>query len=456
MTRVSPASSRPAGRIILLAGLVALHAISTAHARPRDEPIPRDRMTQLDPPPLPEVIMLPIPPAHRIAGPDEFVPVSDGHRARAMASIASGLAALIAAQSEDGGWLTDVTAAPTDAPDRPAPVRIAGTALAAKAIAQAGMGSDDAEDRATALERALALIARAREEDGGYGGDSLANYVTAAVVSALASTRDPADRPRIDAAVRRLMHLQWDEGEGLGPRDDWYGGAGYGNQGRPDLSSTQMMLDALYDAGVSPDEPAFQRAVAFVSRAQNLRATNPAAWAGDDGGFVYTPANGGESMASEAAGEGRRGELRASGSPPSLRSYGSMSYAGFKSLLYAGLSPDDVRIRAVFDWVRRHWTTDENPGLGLQGYYYYLHAMARALRVAQQHRIVDHGGTAHNWREEIIDALVTRQAPDGGWTNDAGRWLEGRRDLATTYALLTLQECLKPVALPEEAKEMYR
>jgi squalene-hopene/tetraprenyl-beta-curcumene cyclase len=84
-----------------------------------------------------------------------------------------------------------------------------------------------------------------------------------------------------------------------------------------------MMLDALHDARVSPDDPAVQRAMLFVTRTQNLTSTNPAEWAqrgSNDGGFVYTPANNGESFASEDAGEGRYGELIPQGQPRSLRS----------------------------------------------------------------------------------------------------------------------------------------
>jgi squalene-hopene/tetraprenyl-beta-curcumene cyclase len=208
-----------------------------------------------------------------------------------------------------------------------------------------------------------------------------------------------------------------------------------------------MMLDALYDAGLSPEEAPFQRALVFLSRTQNLEQTNSAEWAGNDGGFVYTPANGGESIASEVAGDGRHGEKIPPGQPRSLRSYGSMTYAGFKSMLYAGLSPDDVRVRAAYDWIRKHFTFDENPGLGQQGLYYYYHAMSRALRVAQQHEIVDVDGETHNWREALIDALVERQRDDGSWVNDADRWLEGNPELVTAYSLLALEEALKPVSM---------
>lgn len=121
-----------------------------------------------------------------------------------------------------------------------------------------------------------------------------------------------------------------------------------------------------------------------------------------------------------------------------------MTYAGFKSMVYAGLSVDDVRVRAAFDWLRHHWTFEENPGLGQQGLYYYYHTLSRALFVAQQDTITDADGKTHNWREDLIDAIVKRQADDGSWVNDADRWLEGSPELVTIYCTLALEEALKP------------
>jgi squalene-hopene/tetraprenyl-beta-curcumene cyclase len=210
---------------------------------------------------------------------------------------------------------------------------------------------------------------------------------------------------------------------------DWYGGAGYGNGKRPDLSNTQMMLDAMHDAGVSADDPAMQRALAFVARAQNRKASNPAEWAKNgtgDGGFVYSPANGGESFASDHAGEGRYGEKLAT---KSLRSYGSMTYAGFKSMLYAGLSKDDPRVRDALAWIAANFTFAENPGLGQQGYFYYVHAMSRALHAAGVERITAANGTDHAWRSELIDALSSRQREDGTWKNESERWEESNEAL---------------------------
>ncbi len=410
-----------------------------------DDRIDAQRVTEHEPPPLPRRIILPVPPEFRIATDPARVPIDRARFDRARAAVASGLDFLASHQGSTGGWLTELRAAPTDQPGTASPIAVAVTALAVKAFAQA----DTRRPGEVNFQMALRFVRQARRADGSFEAGALSNYVTASVIMALASI-DPSDfGPEIEDARAWIELNQWDQGEGLGARQDWFGGAGYGNRGRPDVSNTQTMLDALYEAGTSPDEPSMQRALAFISRAQNLQATNKAAWAANDGGFVYTPANGGESMASEAAGEGRHGELIAAGSPRSLRSYGSMTYAGFKSMLYAGLSPDDVRVRAAFDWIRRNWTFDENPGLGQQGLYYYYHTMARALRAAQQPTIEDANGTSHNWREELTDALLTRQREDRSWRNPADRWMEGQPVLVTIYAVLALEEVLKPVTPTE-------
>ncbi len=412
--------------------------------RPLDDRIDPAKVTEQDPPPLPGRLILPVPPEFRVATDPGRVPIDLVHFDRARAVVASGLGFLVSAQGPDGGWLTGHRAAPTDQPRAASPIAVAVTALAVKAFAQDGA----ARLGEVRFQMALAFVRRARQADGSFEAGALSNYVTSSVVMALATIDDTDFRDEIEDARVWLELNQWDQGEGLTARQDWFGGAGYGNRGRPDVSNTQMMLDALYEAGISPDEPSMQRALAFISRAQNLRDTNTATWTGNDGGFVYTPANGGESMASEAAGEGRHGELIPAGRPRSLRSYGSMTYAGFKSMLYAGLSPDDVRVRAAFGWIRRNWTFDENPGLGQQGLYYYYHTMARALRAAQQHTI-EADGSVHNWREELVDAVAARQHEDGSWRNPADRWLEGVPVMATIDAVLALQEVLKPVTPTE-------
>jgi squalene-hopene/tetraprenyl-beta-curcumene cyclase len=300
------------------------------------------------------------------------------------------------------------------------------------------------------VERGYARLLSFQVESGGIYQDLLASYNTAIAISALAAAQNPAYRERIDRAVAYLKGLQWSEmttpaeGEKVtGEGDTWYGGWGYGGRsrggGRPDLSNVQIALDALHDAGLEPGDPAFQRALTFITRLQNHSETNDQPWAGNDGGFIYGPSDHrqGESMAGEYSGPdgGRR-----------LHSYGSMTYAGLKSFIYAGLTKDDPRVRAAWQWIRGNWSLEENPGMSFagadraqQGLYYYYHTMARALNLYDEPVITDAGGIAHDWRVELTAKLASLQRADGSWVGDK-RWMEDNPVLVTAYVVLALQE----------------
>ena len=431
--------------LTILLGVLVDDGIHRAPSTPLDPRIKSEKITERSLPAMPSSLVQPVPSLHRIALRAEEVPMSFASWTQARQALDKGLSYLRNHQGPHGGWMEGASAAGTDQDKRSLAASSAVTALAIKAFAQAGEPLDSkviTEARGWVVARVMSTGAFEPDAGGGVG-----NYVASAIASGWSSIGDESSIELRDAAVNWLKSNQWDQSEGLSPTQDWFGGSGYGKHGRPDLSNTQVLLDALHDAGVSADDPAVQRALLFVSRTQNLKSTNDAQWSkngSNDGGFVYTPANGGESFASETAGEGRYGEIRPEGQPQSLRSYGSMTYAGFKSMLFAGLSKDDVRVRAAWDWIRGHWTFDENPGMGLQGHYYYLHAMSRALCAAQQTQVEDATGVKHNWREELTTAIATRQRPDGSWINTADRWEEGQPDMATIYALLALEEILKP------------
>src|SRR5204863_3733313 len=95
----------------------------------------------------------------------------------------------------------------------------------------------------------------------------LQNYVTSINVMALvAAKQDDKYKAIIGDAVEFLKKLQWDEGEGKSPQDDFFGGAGYDSKSRPDLSNTQTFIDALKAAGIGPDDPHMKKALVFVNR----------------------------------------------------------------------------------------------------------------------------------------------------------------------------------------------
>jgi squalene-hopene/tetraprenyl-beta-curcumene cyclase len=362
-------------------------------------------------------------------------PASGDVAAKAQATIEKGLAYL----KTDGGW--------QEKDDPPAV-----TAIVLRTFLQQPGNTSKTDFIAKGLEKLLSH----QMENGGIYQDLLANYNTSIAVSTLAAANDPALKPRIDKAVAYLKGIQWTENAaGPGPKGEkitdkknpWYGGYGYSRAGRPDLSNTQMTLEALRDAGLKPDDPAFKAAQEFLNRVQNRSESNDQKFSGDDGGFIYSPANNGESQAGEYTGpDGRR----------LLRSYGSMTYAGLKSMIYAGLSKDDPRVKAAWDWISKNWTLDENPGMKLNkpeaakhGLFYYHHTLARALNEYNEPTIVDPKGNKHDWRTELVEKLASTQKPDGSWEGDK-RWMEEKPLLATAYAILALQEAVKD--LKEQAK----
>ena len=304
------------------------------------------------------------------------------------------------------------------------------TGLAVTALMRNGVPAND-----PTVAKALKYIESLVRADGGIyrDGSRHRNYETSLSVLALSEANQDG---RYDKALAKanafLKKIQWDEDEEKKPEDFDYGGAGYGSHSRPDLSNTTMMLDALKALGNEESDPAIQRALLFVSRCQNLETphnTTPFAAKNPDGGFYYTPAAGGTSQAGETAAGG-------------LRSYGSMTYAGLKSMIYAGVDKDDQRVKAATEWIRKHYDLKSNPGMGATGLYYYFHTFAKTMDALGQDEFVDADGAKHDWKAELVAELASRQAKDGSWANTAAeRWLEGEAALATSYSLLALSYC---------------
>lgn len=318
-------------------------------------------------------------------------------------------------QLEDGLWTTETVPGIS--------------ALVTTSLLESGVPASD-----PVVSKALKRLEGYVQKDGGiyYEKSNHRNYETCISIMAFhAANTDGRYDSTIKNAEKFLRGLQWDEGEGIESSDTAYGGAGYGGHSRPDLSNTQFLIEALHKAGAKADDPAIQKALVFVSRTQNLESeynTTPFASKIDDGGFYYTPAAGGTSQAGKTPDGG-------------LRSYGSMTYAGLKSMIYAGVNEDDKRVKAANEWIRRHYTLKENPGLELMGLYYYFHTFAKALDAMKVDQFKDAEGKQHNWRAELIEQLASLQQENGSWSNKQKRWYESDPNLATAYALLALSYC---------------
>jgi squalene-hopene/tetraprenyl-beta-curcumene cyclase len=307
------------------------------------------------------------------------------------------------------------------------------TALVVTALLRSGRVAPD-EPAAT---RGLAFLERYIGPKGGLSEAPHSVYTTSVALMAFYEANRTGRYDRVITGGQDfLKSSQIDEGEGKSRDDASYGGVGYGgDNSRPDLSNTAFTIEALRDTGLPPDDPALQRALIFVSRCQNLQSEfNDQPWAGkvNDGGFVYNPGG------AESRGKAAQGAGSAKAPDAGLRSSAGMTYAGLKSMIYAGLTPDDLRVKAAISYIKDHYTLDENPGQGQRGLYYYYHTFARAMALLGQPTLVDRQGKEHDWRTDLVAALAKRQEANGGWVNRDDRFMEGDPNIVTSFAMLAL------------------
>lgn len=302
------------------------------------------------------------------------------------------------------------------------------------ALVTAALLRHDVPRGSSLIAPSLRYLERLSQPDGGIyrPGSLYRNYETCLAILCFSEANDDG---KYDELLRRadafVKGIQWNEDEGKTSADFSYGGAGYGKHARPDLSNTSFLVEALVASGNDANSEAIQQALLFVSRCQNLESEHnitPFATKNPDGGFYYTCAAGGSSQAGTTDNGG-------------LRSYGSMTYAGLKSMIYAGVGPDDPRVKAAVEWIKKFYRIDTNPGMGRDGLYYYYHTFAKSLDAIGKDVFVDAEGRGHNWRQELLDELARRQQADGSWVNESSRWLESDANLVTGYALLALSYC---------------
>lgn len=352
-------------------------------------------------------------------------------------------------QTDTGGW-----SVPQQGPVFPAITGLVTTGM----LLDPELDASD-EDIAQAIEFMLSY----RQEDGGIYDRLLASYNTSICLSALALARDelPMADQAVEPAVSFLRELQWggsasvsealaDEVAPVARSHPFFGGVGYGRSGRPDNSNLTFFLQALEDAGVPGDDPAVQRALVFLERTQMDGTINsmPYAAGSSQGGFIYATSPSGDE-ADLGTGESKAGEVAetlSDGTTASrLQAYGSMTYAGFKSYAYAQLDADDPRVAAAMRWMADHYTLDENPNVGTDGYYYYLLVFGRALGARGELIVPTTSGDA-DWTADLAAKLIELQQDDGSVRVVDDRWLENDPVLITAYSLIAAQNARATIA----------
>lgn len=357
--------------------------------------------------------------------------------------LARGKAFLLRARdAEKGGWGDPAAKIPTNG------------GFTGMAVLGVIAGTPRAEVATTPeILAALRYLASFQGENGAIVDDpKIANYTTSVSVGAFAAAR-VAEFASIQAKARDWLAASQIRGD---DSDLSYGGFPYkqATTGQPaDLSNLQMAAQGLKDAGLPEDHETWKAMQTYLARVQNASEGNELVLqrevagekvevvSGDDGGAVYGP------------GESKAGLVKRSDGRYEPRSYGSMSYALLKCLLFAGVPGDDPRVERVVGWIQDHYTFDTNPGFeggadlekeGRKGYYYYLYTAARALAEYEKARgekwiVRTQDGRVHDWRHDLRRTLVSLQRDDGSWVNDrSDMWHEASPVLATSYAMQAL------------------
>ncbi len=296
-----------------------------------------------------------------------------------------------------------------------------------------------------AVNNGLDYILQSVQPDGSIwteNAHAYPNYTTAISLVALSTVNRPGDLDAIRSARRYLMDSQFQDRNSID-----YGGIGYSKTGRADLTNLTWTAEALYHTDYLDQETQGDSAVAaqqvrdlwekvqvFITNCQNLPEMNKQDWVSkrddDYGGFVYRPT------------ESKSGSLTDASGKVSLLSSGSVTYAGLMSMIYAKMDKDDYRVKGAMSYIRNHYTLEENPGMGVQGLYYYLNIMTKAFNAYSEDVIVDAGGTPHKWRSEVTEKFLSMQQPDGHWINENGRYMESVPELVTAHSVTAMKIAL--------------
>jgi len=344
-------------------------------------------------------------------------------------AIERGVTFLQKAQNSNGWWST---------PDQPAVTALVLTAMNLEPTQRFQ------RSRTSEMNRGFDYLLSCVRPDGSIQRVGLANYNTSLSLMALTSAADTNFLPVVLKAREFLASTQIDRGV-KGTNDTPFdGGVGYGSKyDHSDMNNTLVAIEAMrasesffpkdFPSTVSPVADLDWKAVVrFLENCQNLPGTNTSDRISTDpkdrGGFFYYP---GHSMAG-AVTNSQTGRV-------ALRSYGSMSYGGLLSFIYAKLSQDDPRVVAVKDWLRSNYTLEENPGMGQQGYFYYLYLLTKALTAAGEDRLPQAKGADVLWRDAVAGRLLQLQRADGSWANPEPRWWEADSVLVTSYAVMALE-----------------
>ena len=366
-------------------------------------------------------------------------------------ALAKGHAFLVARQSPDGAWRSDIFATFKDG--------LVLTPLAVCALLEGESGEPGEPGDGSppelrppelqirppvvrqAARKGSEYLARLVKADGTIdAGESGLDYPVYTAALSVIALSHPSNKDLVkagDAWLKYLLDRQLTEANGWKPEEKQYGGWGYcrvvpkkpepntlaPNLIESNLSATAFALDALAAAGVT-DKAVYEKARVFVRRCQN-----------DDGGFFFIY----DDPVRNKAGSVEPPPAR----PTHFHSYGSTTADGLRCLIRAG-EPETRRTAAATAWLKREFRPNSHPGRYTEAaertreavYFYYAASASRSLRLA---KLTDAGGKP--WAAALAAELSSRQKDDGSWVNPVELVRENEPLVATSHAVIALANC---------------
>jgi squalene-hopene/tetraprenyl-beta-curcumene cyclase len=357
---------------------------------------------------------------------------------------------IVTQQQDSGAWLSGPAGKAVPSP------AYTGLMVAALGGAPASL---KAKYKAAADKGVAYLISRTNP-DGSVGegptGTFIKTYATGIALMGYASVeRTDKVANAIRGAQAYLKQNQLKEGKDAG-------GVGYGDD-KPDgskttianLSTTGFSAEGMHQSGLPKDDEFWKLVVKYVRKCQNNSETNndpefvaelkaKGLVVGDDGSLYYSTV---------ADPKAQKAGTKKVADKESIAGYGSMTYDGIKTYLYAGLKKDSPEVKAAVDWVRKNYSVELHPGFPfdasqrqhLRGLYHYYLVMSRAMDAYGENPFETFDGKKHDWAREIAEQLVKSVKEDKMWKNDNPAWFEGDPLLVTSYVLVTCNTLLKNV-----------
>ncbi len=387
------------------------------------------------------------PPADEVLPLPREVPRRSPHE-----SLVAGVAYLLAQQSPDGSWRSDLYATFKDG--------LALTPLVVGALQDAAAVGVEPVGSGMARLRGIEFLARLAKADStidpGLDGIDYPVYTAAMTVKILSHADGKDFKAARDAWLKYLKDRQLTTKLGWQEDEKQYGGWGYcraipekpkPNEFAPNLiesnlSATVFALEALKAAN-SLDPGTAKAAALFVRSCQNWFPPlhcYEVPWAQFlDGGFHFIY----DDPVRNKAG------VVAKGNPdwPTLfHSYGSVTADGLRALDLCGMSRDKLRKDAAITWLSTNFSANTHPGNYINPhepnreavYYYYAASVSKAMRdydIKPKNRA--------DWATTLASELARRQMKDGSWANRVELVRENEPLVATSNAVSALARCKK-------------